>query len=116
MPLFHAAGLYMAFWFSIYYAVPIALGIADRPLSSDLVVETLKNADVEAAVLPPAILEDMSLNHEAMKQLAKLHAVGLGGGSQPPWEKPEWEQRTNSVSQVTWLKKRATGSSRQDRA
>ncbi|KAK8122809.1 thioester reductase domain-containing protein [Apiospora sp. TS-2023a] len=81
MPLFHAAGLYMAFWFSVYYAVPIALGITDRPLSGDLVVETLKKADVEAAVLPPAILEDMSLSDEAMKQLAKLKGVAFGGGN-----------------------------------
>ncbi|KAK7994340.1 thioester reductase domain-containing protein [Apiospora marii] len=81
MPLFHAAGLYMAFWFSVYYGVPIALGIADRPLSGDLVVESLKYVDVEAAVLPPAILEDMSLNDEAMKALAKLFAVAFGGGN-----------------------------------
>ncbi|KAK8075592.1 thioester reductase domain-containing protein [Apiospora hydei] len=81
MPLFHAAGLYMSVWFSLYYGRPIALGIADKPLSSDLVVESLKNVDVQAAVLPPAILEDMSLDDEATKALAKLHAVGFGGGN-----------------------------------
>ncbi|KAK8016859.1 Non-canonical non-ribosomal peptide synthetase FUB8 [Apiospora rasikravindrae] len=81
MPLFHAAGIYMSVWFSLYYGKPIALGISDKPLSSDLVVESLKNLDVEAAVLPPAILEDMSLDEEATKALAKLHAVGFGGGN-----------------------------------
>ncbi|KAK8064619.1 nonribosomal peptide synthetase [Apiospora phragmitis] len=80
MPLFHAAGLYIAFWFSVYYGVPIALGSADRPLSADLVVESLKNVDANTTLLPPAILEDMSMNDEAMKELAKFHGVGIGGG------------------------------------
>ena len=81
MPFFHAAGIYTSFLISVYYTIPIALGIADRPISSDLVAESLKNLDVGTALLPPAILEDASLDDQAVTQLAKLDAVGLGGGS-----------------------------------
>lgn len=105
----------MAFWFSVYYGVPIALGIADRPLSADLVVESLKYVDVEAAVLPPAILEDMSLSDEAMKALAKLFAVAFGGGSYP-LSSVRMDMLTNDALQGTWFKRRATGSSMRERA
>ncbi|KAK8000394.1 nonribosomal peptide synthetase [Apiospora arundinis] len=85
MPLFHAAGLYMSLMFSVYYAVPIALGIAERPLSSDLIVESLRILDVDATALPPAILEEASLDEQAAKQLATLKAgVGFGGGNLAP--------------------------------
>lgn len=66
---------------SVYCTVPIALCVPDRPLSSDLVVESLKYLDIGATVLPPAVLEDASLNDETVEQLAKLDAIGVGGGS-----------------------------------
>ena len=66
---------------SVHYLKPIAIGIADRPLTADLVSESLKNLDVEATMLPPAILEDLSLDEQAVKELAKLKAVAMGGGS-----------------------------------
>lgn len=78
MPLFHAAGLY-TFIISLYWDTPVVFGV-ERPLSSDLVVECLKNLDVEAAFLPPVILEDMSQEANYMSQLKKLKFTLFGGG------------------------------------
>lgn len=80
MPLFHAAGLYIFLFSTIYWETPIAFGIGDRPLSADLVVECLANADVAGTVLPPAMLEEMSESQEYIQALAKLNLVSFGGG------------------------------------
>ncbi|KAI0481939.1 hypothetical protein GGR56DRAFT_684376 [Xylariaceae sp. FL0804] len=81
MPLFHAAGMYIFLTTVIWYKTPVALGLVDRPLSSDSVVECLEHADVEGAILPPAILEDMSQSESYIKPLAKLKMVVFGGGN-----------------------------------
>ncbi|ORY70408.1 nonribosomal peptide synthetase [Pseudomassariella vexata] len=81
MPLFHAAALYTIILKSIFWEIPVCLGIADRPLSSDLVMESLNQLDVESAVLPPATVEDMSQSEEYIKALAKLNCVIFGGGN-----------------------------------
>ncbi|KAI0875903.1 hypothetical protein GGS24DRAFT_264456 [Hypoxylon argillaceum] len=81
MPLFHAAGLYGFFSTVIYYGTPVALGLSDRPLSSESVAECLQNVDVSVAMLPPAILEDMSQSADHIEVLKKLHMVFFGGGN-----------------------------------
>ncbi|KAI1078021.1 nonribosomal peptide synthetase [Whalleya microplaca] len=81
MPLFHAAGLYLFVLTVVYWGTPTALGLADRPLSSDLIAECLENLDVEGVLLPPAILEDMSQSDYYVKALAKLNMVAFGGGN-----------------------------------
>ncbi|KAI2602180.1 acetyl-CoA synthetase-like protein [Hypoxylon sp. NC1633] len=82
MPLFHAAGLYLFIVCALYWETPIALGLADRPLTTDLVVECLDNLpDVEGIVLPPVIMEDMSQNDDHIRALARLNLVAFGGGN-----------------------------------
>ncbi|KAI1097853.1 hypothetical protein F4804DRAFT_326332 [Jackrogersella minutella] len=80
-PLFHAGGLYLFFTRAIYWGNPVALGIIDRPLSSDLVVECLKNLDVEGILLAPIILEQMSQNAHHIESLSRLKMVIFGGSS-----------------------------------
>lgn len=65
---------------AIYWETPIALGIAERPLSADLVVQCLENVEVESALLPPVLLAEISHDLEQIKQLAKLRMVVFGGG------------------------------------
>lgn len=81
MPLFHAAGLYLSTILAVYLKSPVALGIADRPLSSDLVQECLQHCDAESTFLPPAILEDMSHSQDFIESLARLKYVAFGGGN-----------------------------------
>ncbi|KAK7415463.1 hypothetical protein QQZ08_012330 [Neonectria magnoliae] len=75
IPMFHAAGVALLVTMAIYYEVPVALGIPEKPLSSDLVVECLAHAGVNAAILPPPIIEELSFSEEGVrfsKQLAFL--------------------------------------------
>ncbi|KUI54166.1 Carboxylic acid reductase [Cytospora mali] len=81
MPLFHIAGLLCVVNLSLYFDTPVALGIPDRPLSADNVIECLENLDVESAFLPPAVIEDMSQTDEGTKALTSLNVVAFGGGN-----------------------------------
>ncbi|KAI0400140.1 hypothetical protein F4802DRAFT_508155 [Xylaria palmicola] len=81
MPLFHAAALYCFIVTGLYYETPVALGIPDRPLSADGIIESLKQLDVEGVVLPPALLEDMSQSDRYIEPLRKLKIVGFAGGN-----------------------------------
>jgi thioester reductase-like protein len=75
--------MYMVVLISIYWDKPLALGIGDRPLSTDMVVECLAHADVDAAMLPPAILEEMSQLDETIAPLKTLKYVAFAGGNLP---------------------------------
>lgn len=66
---------------SVYWDTPMILGIADRPLTSELAMECLQYSHAKGTMLPPAILEDMSLDKNAINTLAKLSFVGYGGGT-----------------------------------
>lgn len=63
-----------------YWDVPAALGIGDRPLSADMVMECLKHVDADSTLLPPAILEELSQSEESINFLKGLAYVGFGGG------------------------------------
>ncbi|KAK4464967.1 hypothetical protein QBC42DRAFT_262241, partial [Cladorrhinum samala] len=84
MPLYHAAAMYFSMIMIHYWEAPSALGIGDRPLSSDMVLECLHHARVDAAVLPPVILDELSQSNEAMEALSGLECVVFGGGSLTP--------------------------------
>ncbi|TLS23900.1 hypothetical protein PpBr36_08764 [Pyricularia pennisetigena] len=84
MPLFHAAGLYVTMLRSIYFAAPVALGITSRPLTPQSVVEALDNLDVDRAILPPAILDEIAYIPEAVAALKRLDYVFFGGGPMNP--------------------------------
>jgi acyl-CoA synthetase (AMP-forming)/AMP-acid ligase II len=81
MPLFHMAAVACMAFFGIYYGTQMVLGVPNRPLSADLVAECLKIIHPDSIVLPPSILEDMSVNEEHVKLLAKLKLTGFGGGN-----------------------------------
>lgn len=81
MPLFHAAGLICAVCMSMFWDTPVCLGPAERPLSSDLVTECLDALDVQSALLPPSIIEDMSQTDEGLAALTGLEVLAFGGGN-----------------------------------
>ncbi len=80
MPLFHAAALFTFFHGSVYRGITSILGIAEKPLSVDLVVECLENVNFQAIFLPPSILEDASHSEDSMSKLSRLDMVVFGGG------------------------------------
>ncbi|OLN85756.1 Iterative polyketide synthase CazM 8 [Colletotrichum chlorophyti] len=81
MPLFHAAGCYMAIFTTIYFGRPVALGFTDRPLTPQAVLDAAEYADVDNVILPPAILEEMSHMPEGIEALKKFKRVNFGGGN-----------------------------------
>ncbi|KKY30833.1 putative nonribosomal peptide synthetase [Diaporthe ampelina] len=81
MPLFHIAGLLCVVCMSMFWDTPVCLGIAERPLSSDLVVECLEKLDVESTLLPPALVEELSQSEEGLRALTRLNVVAFGGGN-----------------------------------
>ncbi|KAK3314006.1 hypothetical protein B0H66DRAFT_503806 [Apodospora peruviana] len=84
MPLYHAAGMYITLLLIHYWDTPVALGIGDRPISTDLTLECLRKADVDSVILPPAIVEEMAQSDDAIEVLSKLAYVGFGGGNLAP--------------------------------
>lgn len=88
MPLFHAAGIYVSILTIAYWDIPIALDIADRPLSAGLATQTLETLDVQGAIIPPSVLEDMSHDEESIKALSRLKVVPFGGGKYPTCHEP----------------------------
>lgn len=81
MPLFHMAGLICTVCLAFYWDTPVALGVADRPLTAELVVECLAHADVQSMLLAPAVVEDLSQTEEGIATLARLNIVAFGGGN-----------------------------------
>ncbi|KAF6838948.1 nonribosomal peptide synthetase [Colletotrichum plurivorum] len=81
MPLFHAAGCYMMTFSAIYWKHPVALGYTNRPMTPQTVLDALHYANVDNAILPPAILEEMANMPEAVEALKKLERVNFGGGN-----------------------------------
>jgi hypothetical protein len=67
--------------FTLYWDIVVILGMGERPLSSDLVVECLTNTDADGIMLPPSIMEEMSLDPEQIQVLAKLKAAIFIGGA-----------------------------------
>ncbi|KAK3319499.1 hypothetical protein B0T19DRAFT_268473 [Cercophora scortea] len=81
MPQYHAAGMFMTLQQSIYMEQTVAMGIGNRPLSTDMALECLRDAKADSIFLPPAILEEMSQMDEAIEVLKKLQYTSFGGGN-----------------------------------
>jgi acyl-CoA synthetase (AMP-forming)/AMP-acid ligase II len=80
-PLFHAAGtMIVLVSMSIFFGISCALIPSDRPIEAGLVRDCLAHAEVDAAMLPPSILEDLALDEDGIAKLRKLNLVIFGGG------------------------------------
>lgn len=80
--MFHAAAMYISLFMTHYWDVPAAYGIGDRPLSADIVIQSLKHSGADSVILPPAILEELSQSEEDVEVLKNLAFVAFGGGEQ----------------------------------
>lgn len=107
VPLFHAAGIYVSILTIAYWDISIALGIADHPLSAGFATETLKHLDVQGAVIPPSILDDMSHDEEGITALSKLNVVPFGGGTYTTPHEPSIDG-TDGVKQAASPRNRGT--------
>ena len=71
LPLCDADGISVLLTMIICYETPIPLSILDRLVEADLVIQCLTNADVDAAILAPSLVEDVASTNE---------------GSSVPWQ------------------------------
>jgi acyl-CoA synthetase (AMP-forming)/AMP-acid ligase II len=110
MPLFHAAAIVVGIGMAVFYERPVVLGIPDRPLSSDLVMDCLHHSGAGGCVLPPSLMAELSLSEEGVAALARLGFAAFGGGKPRPRTRPG--SGADQFSQETWPRKPATGSSR----
>ncbi|KAL4938764.1 hypothetical protein BDV06DRAFT_231536 [Aspergillus oleicola] len=76
-PFFHLMGL-LAFTESIFHDVPF-VNLPDKPLSVELLADTVKKTKATAAMLPPSILEDMSHTKAGVQTLKSLDYVYYAG-------------------------------------
>ncbi|KAM7205204.1 hypothetical protein V8F20_003341 [Naviculisporaceae sp. PSN 640] len=84
MPLYHAAGMYLSLLLVHYWDTPVALGIPDRPISPDTIISCLRYNNCDSVIVPPATLEELSQDDNAINVLNKLEFVGFGGGNLAP--------------------------------
>lgn len=80
MPLFHAAAIAVTIGMTIFYGTPVILGIPDRPLSSDLVIDCLHYSGADGTILAPSLMAELSLSDEGIAALSKLGFAAFGGG------------------------------------
>lgn len=81
MPLFHAAGLTATLGVTVIcYGMPVALGMPDQPLTPELALRCLAHADVDCAMFPPSVVEELTQSQESIGVLKKLKYVIFGGG------------------------------------
>ena len=82
-PMFHAAGLFFLVTFALFSGVQMVIPPSGQPLNADLVDKMLKYADVHAACLPPAILEDLAAMPSYLKNMQQLKYIVTGGAPLP---------------------------------
>ncbi|OJJ69834.1 hypothetical protein ASPBRDRAFT_45119 [Aspergillus brasiliensis CBS 101740] len=77
VPFFHMMGI-LAFTESIFHSVPFLYG-PEKPLSVDFLTDLIKLGRPTTALLPPSILDDVSLSQEALATLGTMESVYFGG-------------------------------------
>ncbi|GAQ47677.1 acetyl-CoA synthetase-like protein [Aspergillus tubingensis] len=77
VPFFHMMGV-VAFTTSIFHSVPFLYG-PEKPLSVDFLTDLIKFGRPTTALLPPSILDDVSLSEEALLTLGTMESVYFGG-------------------------------------
>ena len=78
-PLFHVAGFALSCYL-IFSGVTLMFGYPRRPPSALMFQIALKFPQLDGALLPPAIVEEVSYYSELMDSISKLEWVFSGGG------------------------------------
>lgn len=82
MPLFHAAGIFALCTFPMYYGVVPVMPPPDRPMSADLANSIHVHGNLQASLMAPSVLEDISQTPSYLKNLQNIKAF-FGGGPLP---------------------------------
>lgn len=80
-PMFHASAISTLF-LSIWNTLPTILP-PPMPLTAELANDMIVNCNIEASIMPPAILAEIAANQEYLENLWKCRSVIYGGGPLP---------------------------------
>lgn len=81
MPLFHAAGIIGFLTIEcLYYGLPLALSMPDKPLTLDLALDCIQYAGVDAGLMPPSLVEELAKREDRWDALKNLKYLTFGGG------------------------------------
>ncbi|KAA8650297.1 uncharacterized protein ATNIH1004_002980 [Aspergillus tanneri] len=78
-PLFHVAGLALS-CFLLLSRCKLVFGPPGKPASREVVQEILRVADVDALLLPPSVLEDITCDSTILDRVNTLRYILYGGG------------------------------------
>ncbi|EPS28358.1 hypothetical protein PDE_03304 [Penicillium oxalicum 114-2] len=81
-PFFHLMG-FIPLTVSIFHNVPFTY-LPDKPLSVEILADTIKKTKPKVAVLPPSLLEDMSQTETGIEALKTVKYVYFGGAPLAP--------------------------------
>ncbi|KAF7588645.1 hypothetical protein BBP40_005427 [Aspergillus hancockii] len=77
-PLFHIAGLGLS-CFLILSGCTLVLGTPSKPVSRQMVRDVLKTSGIDAALLPPSVLDDVAQDEQLVQELSRC-CIGAGAG------------------------------------
>ena len=80
MPFFHIAGIAFTLACPAFLGVTTVIAPAGRIPNAQLVDEILNHGEIDVAVFPPSLLEDMCGSDDSLNRLGNLSAIMFGGG------------------------------------
>ena len=80
MPFFHAAGITNVLAVPAFLGTNTVVAPADGLTNAGMVSEILEYGNIDVALLPPSLLEDLSESPLSLARLGKLKGVIYGGG------------------------------------
>ena len=78
-PIFHAGGIFFPLALAVFTGVQVVLPPAGQPLNAELASLVHQYGNVQSAVLPPAILEDMCKDSSSLDAMRHLRYIITGG-------------------------------------
>ena len=80
MPFFHIAGIAYTLACPAFLGITTVIAPAGRIPNAQLVDEILDHGEIDVAVFPPSLLEDMCGSNGSLDRLGNLSAIIFGGG------------------------------------
>ena len=81
MPFFHAAGVTNVLAVPAFLGTTTVVAPAEGLMNAGMVSEILDYGNIDVALLPPSLLEDLSESPLSLNRLSKLKGVIYGGGT-----------------------------------
>ena len=81
-PLFHVAGFALSCYLLISGSV-LLFGYPRQPPNISILRDALRVKSLEAALIPPSIIDDIARDSEVLEDISQLRYILSGGGMKP---------------------------------